>query len=261
MYLLFDAGASKIRLAVSADGQSFGDTRIIPTPATADAIVGAIFKIGTELAGGQPWRAVIGGLSRKLSAIEGALTTSSLSCPVYLYNDTALVGLGEAVAGAGQGKKIVMYSTVSSGVGGVRIVDGVIDRAAVGFEPGHQIINVSGPVQTLEEAVGGLAVEREMREAPASINDPAFWRAKAEILAVGIYNSILHWSPEVVVVGGSMMKRPGISLAEVETQLTKLNKVLPALPELKLGTLGDYGGLHGALAQLRNLKQIGRAHV
>jgi predicted NBD/HSP70 family sugar kinase len=252
MYLLFDAGASQVRLAVSSDGQSFGEPRIISTPTEVKDLAEAISKVGKELAGGQPIQAVVGGISRKLAAAEPMLK-SSLAGPVYLYNDAVLVGLGEAVAGAGRGKNLVAYITVSSGVGGVRIVGGKLDQAAIGFEPGHQIINLAGPVQTLEEAVGGLAIEREMREPPASINDEAFWRTKAELLAVGVYNTILHWSPEVVVLGGSMMRQPGIVLAAVERRVRELNKVLPDLPEFKLGSLDNLGGLHGALAQLSAL--------
>src|SRR3989344_1426609 len=60
---------------------------------------------------------------------------------VFLENDTALVGLGEAVRGSGKGKQIVAYITVSTGINGVRIVNGEIDRSALGFEIGHQILD------------------------------------------------------------------------------------------------------------------------
>jgi glucokinase len=47
---------------------------------------------------------------------------------VRLVNDTALVGLGEAIVGAGSGYEIVAYMTISTGVGGVRIVNKKIDN-------------------------------------------------------------------------------------------------------------------------------------
>jgi glucokinase len=53
-------------------------------------------------------------------------------------------GLGEAVFGAGKGREIVVYMTISTGVGGARIVGGKIDASAMGFEPGHQIIDACG---------------------------------------------------------------------------------------------------------------------
>ena len=63
-----------------------------------------------------------------------------------IANDTAVVGLGEAHRGAGIGYNIVTYITVSTGVGGTRIVDGRIDRRIYGFEPGHQTIDIDNSV-------------------------------------------------------------------------------------------------------------------
>ena len=64
----------------------------------------------------------------------------------YLANDSDLDGLGEATVGAGKGFNIVAYITVSTGIGGVRIVGGKIDVSTYGFEPGHQIIDADGSI-------------------------------------------------------------------------------------------------------------------
>jgi predicted NBD/HSP70 family sugar kinase len=72
--------------------------------------------------------------------LASALSKRLDGAPVYIENDKAVVGLGEATYGAGVGYGIVAYHTVSTGVGGVRTEDGKISRASAGFEPGHQII-------------------------------------------------------------------------------------------------------------------------
>ena len=101
-----------------------------------------------------------------------------LSTKAYIANDTAIVGLGEAHAGAGKGSDIVVYITVSTGVGGARIVDGEIDRRAFGFEPGHQIIDIDNSIckkcksGQLEDMVSGTATQHRFGVKPYEVEDP-----------------------------------------------------------------------------------------
>jgi len=96
-----------------------------------------------------------------------------LEVPVFLRNDTAIVGLGEAHAGAGKGHEIVVYITVSTGVGGVRIIKGEIAKNQFGFEIGHQIIDLDGSVcpscekpVDLENMISGRATEQRLKIKP-----------------------------------------------------------------------------------------------
>ncbi len=164
---------------------------------------------------------------------------------VYLENDTALVGLGEAHFGAGRGFGIVAYISVSTGVGGVRIVDGKIDESSFGFEPGHQIIEG----KDLELQIGGAALKHHFGKDPREITDPSVWAEMARVLSVGLYNMALLWSPEVIILGGSMVRgSPGISVAEVEKNTKELLKIFPHPPAIIPSTLEDLGGLWGGLA-------------
>jgi predicted NBD/HSP70 family sugar kinase len=70
-------------------------------------------------------------------------------------------------------------------------------------------------------------------------------------LAQGLYNTLLHWTPELVVFGGSMMR--DIDLGVVGDELEKLPAVLVQLPRLERAALGDAAGLQGAVAWLRQL--------
>src|SRR6185437_2466030 len=76
----------------------------------------------------------------------GQSLSDIVSVSVKLENDASLGGLGEATYGSGQGYKIVGYLTIGTGVGGTRIVNGRIDQNALGFEPGHQTIDINGPL-------------------------------------------------------------------------------------------------------------------
>ncbi len=276
MFLLFDIGGTKTRLAVSRDGKSFGKPYIINTPQDFDTGMSLFKKIALELSGDDKIQAAAGGIAGPLNREKSKLVNSphisgwidkplketigrAVNAPVYLENDTAVVGLGEAVAGAGQGESIMAYITVSTGVGGVRIVDGRIDRNIFGFEPGHQMIDPSGALcplcgssGDLEEHISGTALEARYHKKPFEINDNQVWEEEAKWLAYGLNNTIVHWSPAVVVLGGSMItKNPGISIERVRYYLKNTLSIFPELPRLAKAELGDVGGLHGALEMLK----------
>ncbi|HYA32141.1 MAG TPA: ROK family protein, partial [Thermodesulfovibrionales bacterium] len=227
-----------------------------------------------ELSAGQKIRAAAGGVAGPLDREKTRLVRSPhvsgwigkplkeelqriLGAPVYLENDAAMAGLGEAAYGEGKGKRIVVYVTVSTGVGGARIVDGEIDTSAMGFEPGHQIIDGGGTLCPecksvpgyLERCVSGSAIERRYGKKADEIDDPKVWDEAARFLAYGLNNSIVHWSPEVVILGGSVMQK--IPLGRVREYLTDILKIFPEPPLIRKAVLGDFVGLYGALQFLR----------
>lgn len=288
MFLLFDIGGTKTRLAFSPDGETFEDPVKSATPEDFEKGIALIKRRAKELAAGRPIRAAAGGIAGPLNAEKSALVNSpnlpgwvgkplrqelkrALAVPVALENDTAVVGLGEAHFGAGAGSDIVVYITVSTGVGGVRIVRGAVDVNRYGFEPGHQIIDLDGTACTkcngkgahedgsghLEGYVSGTALELRMGRAPKEIpqSDPV-WEELARYLAVGLNNTIVHWSPDVVVLGGSMIVGdPEIPLSSIERYLAEELKLFPQLPALKKAELKDIGGLYGGLVLARTLER------
>ena len=81
--------------------------------------------------------------------------------------------------GAGKGEEIVAYIKVSTGIGGVRIVDGKIDRNILGFEPGYQIIDPTGTLCPICDSAGhlkshvsGAALEARFNKRAYKITDP-----------------------------------------------------------------------------------------
>ena len=269
-----------MRLARSDDGVTFGEPIIIPTPKDFDAGMQA-FKDGLEkLSGGEKPEQLAGGIAGPLDRAKTMLIAAPnlpgwvrkplqkaleevSGAPVHIENDTAMVGLGEAVVGAGAGAPIVVYMTISTGVGGVRIVSGHIDVSAYGFEPGHQIIDAGGRLREtsvggqgadFEGLVSGTALTTRYGKKPYELTDDAFWEEMARLAAYGVCNSILHWSPDVVVLGGSMMKKIGIKAERVQEHLKGILHIFPEHPRVVRSSLGDLGGLHGSLAFIRSLR-------
>lgn len=275
MLLLFDIGATKTRLALS-DGKTVGEPVVIPTAENIGMSIAHIRETAASLLQkGQKLTEALGGVAGALDAQKTMLAHApnlplwnqkplkgelerALGVPVRLENDSALVGLGEAVYGAGRGKRIVAYITVSTGVGGARIVESRIDQNAMGFEPGHQIIamnggggsacRVCGDAGCLEGLISGSSFQARFGRHPADITDEAVWRDAAHTLAVGLVNVIVHWSPDIVVLGGAMIQnKVGIPFDETALVLKQRMKIFSRLPEMRKATLGDTSGLWGAL--------------
>jgi glucokinase len=267
MKILFDIGGTKTRIAKVIDNDTFDIPVVFKTPKNFDEgiilLKDNILKISkgekiTHMAGGiaglfdQSKGVILSG--NNLSGWIGKPIRDELSkifgAQVFMDNDAALVGLGEAIYGAGRGFDIVAYITVSTGVGGARIVNGEIDERSIGFEPGRQIIDSHG--DTLENLVSGTAVLEKTGRRPEEINDPRLWDGLAKVLAYGLNNIVVNWSPSVIVVGGSMMNDVGISIIETEKYLKEALKNFPVIPPLRKASLGDFGGLHGGLVRLKN---------
>ena len=282
MYLLFDIGGTKTRLALSSDGETFGEFVKFDTPQDFEEGIALIKEEAKKLCGDTKLIAAGGGVASPFNRDKTELVNSpnlpgwsgkplkeslaeAFGVPVYLENDSAIVALGEAHVGAGKGKEIVVYMTVSTGVGGARIVDGTIDRNRFGFEIGHQIIDidatlcpectvnssvdgVSDPANEAEELVSGTATAIRFGKKAYEVTDPNLWEHELpRWLAVVVNNTVVHWSPDVVVLGGSMIVGdPAISVPQTEKYLREI-LIFPELPEIKAAELADIGGLHGAL--------------
>lgn len=271
MDLIIDIGGTNTRVA-AADGNTLSPARVFPTPADPRAAVSAIAEASKSL--GDTFQRVIAAVPGVLAADRlqlawspnlpgwqneplAAMLGRQHAAPVTLLNDADLAGVGEAVFGAGQGHRIVAYLTISTGIGGSRIIDGRIDAAASGFEPGHHIIDADGTLQpqlpspaTLEHLIGGASTERLHRQRPQDIKNAALWEHYARYLGIGLRNVVAFWSPHVIVIGGPMMRDIKRELAAKHLRRL-MPSPLEAPPVLPAALPDDTRALQGALAFLR----------
>lgn len=266
MFLLIDIGGTNTRLAVSRDDATFASPTIVPTPPNFDEAMAQIKTLARQLSSHTNIKAAAVGVPGPLDKAKTMILSAphlpgwhnkplkhkleqALDVPVSVENDAGLAGLGEATAGAGQGFDIVAYLTISTGVGGTRIVNKKIDSNAIGFEPGHQIImSEQGQALSLEDCVSGTGLKNRYGKPAEQIADPVIWDKVTKLLAYGLNNVTVHWSPHCIVLGGSVMK--SISLAKLQNYFQQTTTIFPELPDLKLAALGDSAGLAGALAYL-----------
>ncbi len=281
MYILFDVGGSKMRIAGTDDCKEFTrEPIVVKTPQDFDEGVSLLKDKIYEIASGEKIDGIAGGIAGPFDKtthllVGGPNLKDWIRKPLYetlentfhttvqIENDSALVGLGEMHYGKGCVEGVGAYITVSTGVGGARFIDGHIDRAATGFEPGKQIID---PTQTLfpnltgsllEDLISGKATEERLHTKPYDIlQTDTLWDQYAKVLAYGLNNTIVHWSPDAVVLGGSMIVgNPRISIEKTEEYLKETLTVFPTLPEIHAASLSDLGGLYGAMVLLRESKK------
>ncbi len=272
MYIVADVGSTNTRIARSKDLDTFDEPLIYSTPHTYEEGIRTFIAHAQELAGTESIERIMIGLPGVLNTDKRSLFNApylggwnkypvaddlehALHTVVTLENDTALVGLGEATAGAGSGTEIMVYVTVSTGIGGVRIVRGVIDPSVYGFEMGHQYLFVDDQPKDLCDLISGTAIVEKYHVQPKELGKGApVWDEFARYLAFGLHNTILHWSPNRIVLGGSMFKEIGISIDAVRAHLDEIMHMFPTLPEIVHSGLGDVGGLYGGLARLKQLR-------
>jgi len=267
MLVVFDVGGTGCRVAGSKDGRSVADVVKISTPPRYSRGLKELVRLIKEAAAGQTLTAVAGGIAGVWDKNRTTLLKSpnlpdwesrtvrkkleiALGVPVILENDAALEALGEAKMGAGRKAGIMAYVCIGTGIGGARIVDGKIDERLWGFEPGQQIIFHEGQVGYWERLASGKAMEKFYKVEPKKLTDPQAWEKEIQVLAIGIHNVIVMWSPEVVVLGGSVIE--SVDLSRLKIILKQQMKIFPEIPKIVKGELGDKAGLFGALELLRN---------
>ena len=275
-HIVFDIGGTKTRIAVASDLNELATIESFPTPANPEAGVTKINTVAQELLGtGVTLESAAGGIRGQLDEQRTQMHHDDLlpnwqdyplvehlarewQCPIFLENDTALAALGEATRGAGKDFSLVVYHTISTGVGGAKVEYGWLDDASIGFEPGHQIIDIDrtvlGPdiTPTLENLVSGRAVEERTGAKPYDIpQDDVLWDTLASYLGQGLRNTVLYWSPEVIILGGSMIiGDPRIPLDAIRSHTVRALDGFTEAPFITTATLGDNAGLYGALTYL-----------
>src|SRR5258708_5851413 len=259
MYLFINIGGTNIRTTTSLDGKNLGEIEKYPTPQNFDEAI-QLFRIKLNLQV-QPLKKVICGVAGILNKEKSKLFYSPnllgwnnkplkeeleflFKCPVELFNDASLEALGEACFGVGKEKDIIAYIVIGTGLGGARVVNKRLDASVFGQEPGHQILEFEennysriNSMPYFENLVSGSAIEKFFNKKAQDLDSKEVWEKIAKRLAIGLHNSIVHWSPQLIILGGSISQK--IPIEVVKKVLDKTLKFYPQLPEIKHSSLAE----------------------
>ena len=198
------------------------------------------------------------------------------SVQVALENDADAAALAEAGWGAGRNRTRLIYVTVGTGIGGGIILDGKLYRGVDGAHPeiGHHVIDPAGPQCTC----GFRGCWESLAAGPAMVgwlqhNDPAGYphgdgitakricelaregdkvavqavETEAYYLGLGLANLINLFTPDAIVLSGSVMKSADLMMERMRTLIRSGCRFVPAnKTELAMASLGDDTNLIGA---------------
>ena len=189
-----------------------------------------------------------------------------LGVPVTFDTDVNAAALGEHRWGAAQGLDTFCYITVGTGIGGGGMARGMLLRGLVHPEVGHIRIphdRERDPFTGVcpyhgdcwEGLASGHAIEARWGRPPPELVDRDAWALEAHYLALGLVAVICVLSPERIVIGGGVMRAPGL-LPLVQSEVTELlggYLETPALGDeiaeyITLPRLGSRSGVLGAIA-------------
>jgi glucokinase len=190
-----------------------------------------------------------------------------------LENDGDASALGEAAWGASRGKRRLIYVTVGTGIGGGIVLDGQLYRGVDRSHPeiGHHVIDASGPACTCgfrgcwealatgpamaawykskagtgadANGLGAKEIFERAREGDALAREAV--ERETYYLALGLANLIGLFVPEVIVLGGSVMK--SMRLEDLRKVIAQGCRFVPwEKTELALASLGEDANLIGA---------------
>lgn len=189
-----------------------------------------------------------------------------LSVPVAFDTDVNAAALGEHRWGAAQGLDTHCYITVGTGIGGGGMVGGHLLHGLLHPEFGHMRIPhdlAADPFagacpyhgDCWEGLASGRAIEARWGQPADELDDHAVWQLEARYLALGLVCVICVLSPERIVIGGGVMKRPGL-ISLIQSEVAELLNGYfdsAAIREtiadyITLPALGSNAGVLGAIA-------------
>ena len=259
-----EAGGTKWVCAIGTGPDEIVDSVVIPTGAPDETIARA-----TEFLQGEDSLTAVGiGSFGPVDLRRGRITTtpkpgwndtelvsafaSAFDVPIGFDTDVNAAALGEQRWGAAVGVDTFVYITVGTGIGGGAMVNGRLVHGMLHPEIGHMRVPhdwdrdpFPGVCPYHGDCFEGLASGEAMK---ARGDSPV--ELEAEYLALGVLNVISVLSPQRIILGGGVMKEPGL-LEAVQRRVPEIAGGYFDLPEIVAPALGDRSGVLGALELAR----------
>ena len=179
-----------------------------------------------------------------------------LGVNVAFDTDVNAAVVGEGRWGAARGLDTFLYLTVGTGIGGGAVAGRRLVHGLHHPEMGHIRVPHDGSFRGVcpyhGDCLEGLACGKAMEERcgkPAETlpEDDPVWQEEARLLAHGLVNWICTLSPQLIIMGGGVMKHAGLFPAVRQNVALLLNDYVP-IPDIVPPALGDDAGVLGAVA-------------
>ncbi|MBA3679175.1 ROK family protein [Candidatus Saccharibacteria bacterium] len=247
MIIAIDIGGTKIRIAYSQVGDRIEDSLEFSTPTSQRIVVKQLIDSIHQLVGTSPIDAIgiasPGSINKRKGIIVAPRNVSwhnlkivkplqdFFKCPVVLEHDATAGGIAESRTGAGKTYKVVLYVTISTGIGTSILVAGEPLPTAHNSEGGWQIIDHTSQ-ERFAELCSGKAIQRRYGSIAADIHSHTTWKLIASEMAVGLYNYITIIQPDVVVLGGGVSVHFKRFIKPLQKELAKFDPIY-TIPPIK----------------------------
>jgi predicted NBD/HSP70 family sugar kinase len=218
MLVTVDTGGTKTLVASFSEDGIIGEQIKFPTPKTTAEYVKVLSEILTKEYGGQTVDALVIAIPGIIengvaiwcnnlkwtnfdvaSAFKGVLGDA----PVLIENDANLAGLAEARS-LKHPAPVVMYMTVSTGIGVGMVTDGRINNTLRHGQAGMSILEYDGVLHQWESFASGKAIFNVYHKLGRDIHNKRTWHQIADRISRGLLALIPMLQPNIIIVGGSM---------------------------------------------------------
>lgn len=212
-----------------------------------------------------------------------AWSRATFGLPLHIENDARMALLGEHYAGAAQDSKEIVMMTLGTGIGGAAMIHGKLLRGAhyqAGCLGGHIPINYKGRtcscgnIGCAEAEAAGWSLPIVAREWPgystsllarAPVVDFRILFADAvkndtvalalrqhciEVWSASVVASIHAYDPEVVIIGGGVIKSAELFLPAIRQHVDQHAWTPWGHPQIRAAALGERAGFLGAVPLL-----------
>lgn len=246
MIIGVDIGGTKIRVASSFKGDKINRSIDVATPQNQRKVISTIEEIIDQLASSDPIDAITVACPGPIDKKRGMILTptnidwrnlnlvsplaKAYKCPVMIENDATCGAIAESRLGAARKQRLVLYVTISTGIGTAIVLDKKPLPSPYNQEGGQHIIDLNyhhthGQSGSFERIVSGSAIKHRFGKIAANIKDKTSWEIIAHDIAIGLNNLIVIIQPEIIVMGGGV----NVHFAKFRRPLMKYLKDLKPL--------------------------------
>lgn len=260
MYIAVDLGGTKTLVVLfSANKEILGQVKF-ETPQNYEEFKDNLVKARDEI---NPGEAPIAGAVGSRGLIDrenGLMIVDSVlpwqnaqlvkdcqdvfGCQFTLDNDSKLAGLSEARLSDGNYPR-VLYITISTGIGSALIINGRLSQDVIDSEIGKWVFNRGDGVVTWEDFASGHWITDTYGMRASELNDETAWQEISKNLAIGFANSIITFSPDLIIIGGGV----GTHSAKYKDKLTdEIEAILPdgfKVPEISQAKYPEEAVVYG----------------
>lgn len=278
---LIDVGGTKLLAAVANPDGRIARTARRATPQRGD-MVEVLAGMLDEVRDGEPVEAIAAAVPGPFDRVTGALLNppglsgdwhrlnladplrERFDCDVVVENDANCAALAEAHLGAGRGAHLLVYYTVSTGIGSGTVLDGSLVITRSDTEGGHQVLwpeASGGPpchcggAGCLEALASGAAITRRFGRPGEDIEDQSVWDDVGHWLGLAVVNTVAILDCDRVVFGGGVADARWTRIKPAIAATVARHLKLQPAPGVRLAELGDHRNLSGALLVLQGKRR------